>query len=122
MPKTILLVHGRGFKPPKKELQKLWFEALRFGIERDHPAKLAAFNSAKVELVYYGDISNQFLKKATGKSVPSADIKTTGGPSSQSAASVVASSTPSTEDTFSSRITISTRSLRAPLPRNHPRA
>lgn len=70
MSKTILMVHGRSFKPPKKELQKLWCEALRFGIERDHPGKLTAFKDAKVELVYYGDISNTFLKKALGKPIP----------------------------------------------------
>ena len=70
MPKMILMVHGRHFKPPKTELQKLWIEALRLGIERDHPGKLAAFKNAKVELVYYGDISNTFLKDALGEPIP----------------------------------------------------
>ena len=62
MAKTILMLHGRHFKPSKKELQRLWIEALRFGIERDHPEKMPAFNKARVELVYYGDISNAFLR------------------------------------------------------------
>ena len=70
MPKTILMVHGRHFKPPKTELQKLWMEALRFGMERDHPGKLAALKNAKVELVYYGDISNTFLRDALGEPIP----------------------------------------------------
>jgi hypothetical protein len=70
MPKMILMVHGRIFKPPKKALQKLWIEALRFGIERDHPGNLTAFDNAKVELVYYGDISNAYLKNALGRSGP----------------------------------------------------
>ncbi len=70
MSKTILMVHGRDFKPPKRDLQKLWFEALRWGIERDHPEKLAALNDAKLELAYYGDISNHFLHGATGEPKP----------------------------------------------------
>ena len=70
VPKTILLIHGRHFKPAKTDLQKLWIDALRFGIARDHPGKLHAFNSAKVELVYYGNISNQFLSDALDESVP----------------------------------------------------
>lgn len=70
MSKTILLVHGRHFKPAKNDLQTLWIDSLRHGIQRDHPAKMAAFNSAKIEFVYYGDISNAFLKKALKKPVP----------------------------------------------------
>ena len=70
MAKMILLVHGRHFKPPKPDLQKLWMEALRHGIERDHPEKLQAFKDAKVELVYYGDISNDYLSEALDEPVP----------------------------------------------------
>ncbi len=70
MSKTILLVHGRHFKPPKAALQKLWFEALRHGIARDHASKLKAFNSANVEFVYYGDISNVFLSEVLEEPIP----------------------------------------------------
>lgn len=70
MAKTILLIHGRHFKPPKADLKKLWLEALRHAIKRDHPGKLQAFKDAKVELVYFGDLSNAFLKSALGKPVP----------------------------------------------------
>ena len=70
MAKMILLVHGRHFKHPKNDLQKLWIEALRHGIERDHPNKLQAFKDAKVELVYYGDISNTYLSSALNENVP----------------------------------------------------
>lgn len=70
MPKTILMVHGRHFKPPKKDLKKLWIEALRHGIERDHSEKVQAFKSAKVELVYYGDISNAYLSETLDEPVP----------------------------------------------------
>jgi len=70
MSKTILLVHGRHYKPPKRELQKLWREALRFGIERDHPEKLQRFKDARIELVYYGDISNAFLSDVLDEPIP----------------------------------------------------
>lgn len=61
MGKTIILIHGRSFKPPKNSLKKIWFKALRFGIERDDPDKLMAFDRARKEFIYYGDISNEFL-------------------------------------------------------------
>ena len=61
MGKTIILIHGRSFKPPKNPLKRLWVEALRWGIERDHPNKSAAFDDASLEFVYYGNISNEFL-------------------------------------------------------------
>ena len=61
MGKTIVLVHGRNFKPPEDSLKKLWVDALRHGIERDHPDKLAAFDRARIEFVYYGNVSNKFL-------------------------------------------------------------
>lgn len=70
MPKQILLVHGRHYKPAKPDLQKLWNEAIRHGIERDFPSKQKAFKDARVELVYYGDISNAFLSKSYGQPVP----------------------------------------------------
>lgn len=66
MAKTILMIHGRHFKPAKSQLEKLWFEALSWGIERDHPAKLSALKKARVEMVYYGDVSNAFLGR-TGR-------------------------------------------------------
>jgi hypothetical protein len=61
MGKTIILVHGRAPKPNKEDLEALWLEALRYGLERDHPDKLAAYDQVKTEFVYYGDISNAFL-------------------------------------------------------------
>ncbi len=61
-PRTILLVHGRSFKPPERELKRLWVSALRVGLERDHPSALPAFAAARKELVYYGDLSNGFLR------------------------------------------------------------
>lgn len=64
MSKTILLVHGRHFKPPKESLKKLWTEALRHGIQRDREDAISAFDSVNIELVYYGNHSNDFLSQA----------------------------------------------------------
>lgn len=64
MAKTIFLIHGRHFKPPKNKLKALWLEALRWGIERDHSDKLGAFDDATKEFIYYGNYSNDFLLKA----------------------------------------------------------
>jgi len=67
MGKTILFVHGRSFKPEKAALRSNWLRAIEHGIERDRQGKLAAFRKAKKELVYYGDLSNAFLRLAGQK-------------------------------------------------------
>jgi len=74
MAKTLVLVHGRHYKPPMADLQKLWLDAIEAGIRRDFPAKVSAFKNAKIEFVYYGDISNKFLSERNGERVPN-DIK-----------------------------------------------
>lgn len=68
--KTLILLHGRGFKPSKARLKKLWLDALRFGVARDFPAALDQFDAARIEFVYYGDISNAFLSALHGDPVP----------------------------------------------------
>lgn len=70
MTKTILLIHGRDYKPPQASLKKLWLEALRVGIERDHSGKLSDFDAATKEFVYYGDVSNNFLSERRNEPVP----------------------------------------------------
>ncbi len=64
MANHIVLIHGRSFKPEKAELKRNWLSALRFGIARDDPGgdTLAAFDQAKKTFVYYGDLSNDFLR------------------------------------------------------------
>ena len=70
MPKQILLVHGRGFKPPKADYERLWLDAVEVGFERDRPDLLPAFRSARVELVYYADLSGEWLSKVGKKPLP----------------------------------------------------
>ena len=68
MTKHIIFVHGRNFKPSKKKLTELWVDALAHGINRDHsPQTLKKFQKTEKTMAYYGDLSNIFLAKHTGK-------------------------------------------------------
>jgi hypothetical protein len=62
--KTLVLVHGRGFKPPRAELEALWSEAIRAGLARDAAGALPAFERCRREFVYFGDASNAVLTAA----------------------------------------------------------
>ena len=64
MGKMLFLIHGRSFKPDKEDLEDIWVEALRHGIERDFGAKaLGEFTSIHRRFIYYGNHSNRFLEK-----------------------------------------------------------
>ena len=65
--RSLLIVHGRGFKPAANELLDLSVEAMRYGMQRDYPDCAAAFDVVEKELVYYGDLSNKLLQ-SLGKS------------------------------------------------------
>ncbi|MBI9077785.1 MAG: hypothetical protein JEZ02_20465 [Desulfatibacillum sp.] len=58
---TIILIHGRGTKPSKQDLETAWKKALFFIIKRDHPSRLPLLEKARIEFVYYGHYSNTFL-------------------------------------------------------------
>ncbi|NCC53638.1 MAG: hypothetical protein EOM20_20850 [Spartobacteria bacterium] len=70
--KTILLVHGRSWKPSISEWKQLWMEALRFGVLTDFPALKKDWDKVRFEYVYYGDLSNQYLEKI-GRTPPPPD-------------------------------------------------
>ncbi|MGI9271794.1 MAG: hypothetical protein ACR2QT_08470 [Woeseiaceae bacterium] len=59
--KSILVVHGRDFKPAEDALRDVSTAALRAGIQRDYPDQLYAFDKVSVEFAYYGDLSNEVL-------------------------------------------------------------
>lgn len=64
MTKHLMLIHGRHFKPNMSDLRANWLGAIRHGLKRDgHEDALAVYRSMKPTFVYYGDISNKFLKK-----------------------------------------------------------
>ncbi len=67
MNKTLLLVHGRSWKPPLDSLRSLWVDAISWGLERDIPQAADRFRDVRIEFVYYGDVSNKFLQEAFGK-------------------------------------------------------
>lgn len=71
MSKKVIFVHGRDVKPEKADLEELWFEAVRKGLERDKGEDgVALFKSIDKEFVYYGDLSNKFLKEEKKREVP----------------------------------------------------
>ncbi len=59
--KSLLLVHGRDFKPARVPLMDISSAALRAGIERDYPDSVNAFDELNKDIAYYGDLSNDFL-------------------------------------------------------------
>ncbi|WP_284190924.1 hypothetical protein [Vibrio zhanjiangensis] len=66
MVKRIILVHGRAQKPSKEDLEQLWYEAINHGLFRDFGQQaIEQFRSVKKDFIYYGDLSNEFLRKPT---------------------------------------------------------
>ena len=63
MQKHLMLIHGRSFKPKKRDLQAIWFGAILHGLQRDYPGRVSAYANVKRTYVYYGDISNGFLRR-----------------------------------------------------------
>lgn len=63
--KHLFLVHGRDFKPGADFLREQWLAALAHGMERDHPdATLEQYRESEKTFVYFGDLSNGFLRRA----------------------------------------------------------
>ncbi len=60
---SLLVVHGRGFKPPAESLQDIIAAALRAGVKRDYPECVDAYDAAAVSLAYYGDLSGELLSE-----------------------------------------------------------
>lgn len=75
MGKTIILIHGRHFKPNEPTLKTLWLNSLAFGLARDYPSKISAFTAATKSFVYYGDISAALLRDKGYTFDEDADIK-----------------------------------------------
>jgi hypothetical protein len=74
MANRILFIHGRSFKPERPILRRLWLQAVRHGLERSRPDRLARFDAARKEFVYYGDISGRFLRLRGKTYHPVADV------------------------------------------------
>jgi len=59
--RSLVIVHGRDFKPSGKDLLELIDSALAAGVERDSPDLLPDYRALTKELAYYGDLSNALL-------------------------------------------------------------
>lgn len=64
--RSLVLVHGRDFKPPGDVLLNLIDTAISAGIERDFPELVNAYRGLNKDLAYYGDITNAFLVEQGG--------------------------------------------------------
>ena len=60
--RSLLIVHGRDFKPGHEALMDMTGAALRAGVERDYPNCLETFDAIPRRLAYYGDLSNALLE------------------------------------------------------------
>jgi hypothetical protein len=60
--RSILIVHGGDFKPPQEVYLDEVTTALREGMQRDFPDHVEAFGKVGIELAYYGDIGNEYLR------------------------------------------------------------
>ena len=60
--RSILLVHGRDFKPAEETLLDMATAALRAGVERDYPDNVETFDAITKDIAYYGDLTNALLK------------------------------------------------------------
>ncbi len=60
--RSILIVHGGDFKPPAEVYLDEASTALRAGVQRDYPDHVEAFAKVGIELAYYGDIGNAYLR------------------------------------------------------------
>jgi hypothetical protein len=64
--RSLLLVHGRDFKPSAEVHMDLSMAALRSGIERDCPDLLSSFDAVRKSASWYGDLNAEILH-ARGK-------------------------------------------------------
>lgn len=59
---SIVVVHGRDFKPAEEDLRDISYRALRAGVRRDYPDNVPLLEEASFDLVYYGDLTNAYLE------------------------------------------------------------
>ncbi len=67
--RTLIMIHGRGWKPAAELLESHWRSAMAAGLDRDHQEAGGSelLEGVNLQFVYYGDLSNELLKTAGGK-------------------------------------------------------
>ncbi len=58
---SLLIVHGRDFKPAAETYLELAHSAMRTGVERDYPEQVGDFDSLHVGVAWYGDLNASVL-------------------------------------------------------------
>ena len=61
--RSLLVVHGRDFKPSEEAYMDLSMAAMRSGIERDYPDCLDSFDAVHKEIAWYGDLNAEVLEQ-----------------------------------------------------------
>lgn len=62
--RSLLVVHGRDFKPAEETCLELSVAALRAGIVRDFPDALESFDALDKGIAWYGDLNGEILQGA----------------------------------------------------------
>lgn len=62
--RSILLIHGRDFKPAADKYLDIAVAAMRIGLERDYPDCMPLFDGMPKDLAWYGDLNAKALKAA----------------------------------------------------------
>ena len=62
--RSILLIHGRDFKPAAEKYLEIAVAAMRIGVERDYPDCVAPFEAIPKDLAWYGDLNARVLENA----------------------------------------------------------
>jgi len=62
--RSMLLIHGRDFKPAAEKYLEIAVTAMRLGLERDYPDCARLFDAMNKELAWYGDLNAEVLTAA----------------------------------------------------------
>lgn len=72
--RSLVIVHGRDFKPSGKDLLELIDAALAAGVERDYPELITDYRGLSKDLAYYGDLTRSILLKKGGSYDETLDV------------------------------------------------
>lgn len=61
--RSLLLIHGRDFKPAATTYLELAVSAMRAGLQRDFPACVECFDELSIDLAWYGDLNAEILQR-----------------------------------------------------------
>ena len=62
--RSVILIHGRDFKPAADKYLEIAVAAMRVGLERDYPDCAPLFDAMRKDLAWYGDLNAEVLTAA----------------------------------------------------------